>query len=218
MKTAGAAIVERRAMERGWPGRVLHRMYFHSAGAHHSMQRRLRPAGAALGIVLVLATCLGIGHARSPIYQMFSLCVALGAIGLPWALVRRARLVAVRDVPRHATVGVPLSIPVSVTNRGRGSIARAWLVETVPDPRPSLLDFSILREPGEEERNRFDRAFAYFRWHWLMQRNRLFNGGGSQEEIRLKPGGRTRAFVNLTPRRRGVVRFHDLRAVLPDPF
>ena len=40
---------------------------------HHFIQRRLRPAGGTLGIVLVLATCLGIGHARSSIYLVFSL-------------------------------------------------------------------------------------------------------------------------------------------------
>lgn len=205
-------------MPRAWRGRWLHRTYFRMAGIHHFIQRRVRPAGATLGIVLVLAACLGIGHARSSIYLLFSLCVAFGAIGFSWALVRRARLEAVREVPRHATAGVPLRIAVSVVNRGRHSTARAWLLETVSDPRPSWADFSTLREPGEEERNRFDRSFAYFRWQWLMHRNRLFQGGASQEEIRLKPGQHARVFVSFTPLRRGVVRLVDLRATLPDPF
>jgi uncharacterized protein (DUF58 family) len=201
-----------------WPGRWLHWVYFQSAGLNHFIQRRLRPAGISLGIVLVTATCLGIGHARSAIYQLFSLCVAFGAIGLSWVLVRRARLAAVREVPRYATAGVPLQIAVKVTNRGRFTVRRAWLVESVPDPRPHWQDFTTLREPGEEERNRFDRAFAYFRWQWLMRRNRLFTGGGSQDEIHLKPGASAQVFIRLTPLRRGVVRLHDMRAALPDPL
>jgi uncharacterized protein (DUF58 family) len=209
---------ERQAGPDAWPGRWLHWVYYQSAGMNHFIRRRLRPAGTSLGIVLVLATCLGLGHARSAIYQLFSLCVAFGAIGLSWALVRRARLAAVREVPRYATAGVPLRIPVIVTNLGRLAIRRAWLVESTPDPRPDWQDFKTLREPGEEERNRFDRAFAYFRWQWLMHRNRLFNGGASQDEIHLKPGGQARVFIQLTPLRRGVVRLHDMRAALPDPL
>ena len=218
MKTAGAVVKESPLAAVGWPPRWLHGLYYRIAGMHHFVQRRVRPAGGTLGIVGVLATCLGIGHARSSIYLMFSLCVAFGALGFFWMLFRRARLEVEREVPRHATAGVPLRIPVRVTNRSRRSLSRAWLVETAPDPRPSWPDFSTLREPGEEERNPFDRAFAYFRWQWLMRRNRLFSGGASQEEIRLKPGEHRRVFLGLTPQRRGVLRFNDLRAHLPDPF
>jgi uncharacterized protein (DUF58 family) len=198
--------------------RWLHVIYFRSAGIHHFILRRLRPAGAVLGVVLVLATCLGIGHSRASIYQFFSLSVVLACIGLPWAMLRRARLEAVREVPRHATAGVPLRVRVRVRNLGRHTIGRAWLLETPPDPRPPREDFITLREPGEEERNRFDRTLAYFRWQWLMLGNRLFSGGCSHEEIRLKPGQQTRVSLELTPLRRGVVRLHDLRVTLPDPL
>lgn len=171
-----------------------------------------------MGIVMVLATCLAIGHPRASVYQLFSLGVAMGLICLPWALLRGARIEAVRETPRHATAGVPLRIPVRVRNRGRRPIGRAWLLETEPDARPDIDDFAILREPGEEERNGFDRAFAYFRWQWLMLRNRLFSGGYSRDEIRLKPGRQARVHIELTPLRRGIVRLHDLRALLPDPL
>jgi len=76
----------------------------------------------------------------------------------------------------------------------------------------------MMREPGEEERNKFDRAFAYFRWQWLLLRNRLFAESSSPEELRLKPGQQTRIFMEITPLRRGVIRLHDLRVLLPDPF
>src|SRR5688572_19190599 len=86
----------------------LHRTYFRSSGVHYFVFRRLRPEGIALGLVFILATCLGIGHERGSIYQLFSLSFAMMMIGLPWALLRRAKLEAVREVPRYATQGEPV--------------------------------------------------------------------------------------------------------------
>ena len=196
----------------------LHRTYFRSCGIHHFISRRLRPAGIALGLVFVLATCLGIGHERGSIYQLFSLSLAMMMIGLPWAMLRRAKLEATREVPRYATQGEPVRYALRIRNHGTRRLGRAWLTESPPDPRPGFEEFSVLREPGEEERNKFDRAFAYFRWQWLLLRNRLFADSASQEEIRLKSGQQIRVFIELTPLRRGVIRLHDLRVLLPDPF
>lgn len=198
--------------------RWLHRTYFRTAGVHFFVARRIRPAGVALGLVFVLATCLGIGHERGSIYQLFSVTLAMLGIGLPWALFRKARLSAHREVPRYATAGEPLRYSVRVWNTGRRPIARAWLAESPPDPRPGIEEFTLLREPGEEERNRFDRIFAYFRWQWLLLRNRLFADGDCPEEIQLKPGQGARHMIELTPLRRGVIRLNDLRVLLPDPF
>ncbi len=198
--------------------RWLHRTYFRTAGVHFFVARRIRPAGVALGLVLVLATCLGIGHERGSIYQLFSVTLAMLGMGLPWALFRKARLEARRDVPRYATAGQPLRFAVRVQNTGRRAIHRAWLAESPPDPRPDIEEFTLLREPGEEERNRFDRLFAYFRWQWLLLRKRLFTDGGSSDELSLKPGQSTLAMIELTPLRRGVIRLNDLRVLLPDPF
>ncbi|NJM36776.1 MAG: DUF58 domain-containing protein [Akkermansiaceae bacterium] len=86
------------------------------------------------------------------------------------------------------------------------------------DPRPSLADFSSLREPGEEERNAFDRKFAYFRWKWILLGNRLFTGGESHDHLNLKVGDRARVFIHITPLRRGVIQLDDLRVLLPDVF
>ncbi len=198
--------------------RSLHRIYHRSSGIHHFIHRRLRPAGASIGIILVLATCLGVGHMRSSIYQLFSLCFSMILIGLPWAFLRRAKLEATREVPRHATAGETLRISVRIKNVGRRRLTRAWLTESPPDSRPEEDDFVRLREPGEELRNRFDRVFAYYRWKWLCLRKRLFTGGFSSQEICLHPGKEMSGFIELTPQHRGVIRLHDLRVQLPDPL
>ncbi|RYD22165.1 MAG: DUF58 domain-containing protein [Verrucomicrobiaceae bacterium] len=198
--------------------RVLHALYHQGASVHHFLARRCRPAGIALGLVLVLATCLGIGHERTSVYQLFSLSFGMLLIGLPWAMLRRSTVEAKRELPRFGTAGEPLRYQVKVSYHGKRRLTRAWLADSPPDPRPSLEDFTLLREPGEEERNGFDRRLAYFRWQWLMTQNRSFTGGLSRDDLDLKAGQQSRVTIELTPLRRGVVRLDDLRLLLPDPF
>jgi uncharacterized protein (DUF58 family) len=149
---------------------------------------------------------------------MFSLATALGVISLPWAMIRRSKLEAKRDVPRYGTAGDPLRYSVKVKNVGQRRINRAWLVESEPDARPVFEEFFAIKEPGEEERNAFDRKFMYFRWQWLMLRKRLFKETLSRQEVCLKPSEEMRVLIEITPLRRGVIRLNDLRVMLPDPF
>ena len=198
--------------------RWLHRAYFKTAGVHFFIARRLRPTGMALGLVFVLATFLGIGHDRNSVYQLFSLNLGMIVIGIPWAMSRRAKVEARRELPRYATAGEPLRYSVRVWHHGNRRLSRASLSDSPPDPRPSLEDFSRLKEPGEEERNGFDRKLAYFRWQWLLLRNRLFVGGHSDVDLDLEKGQHAKITMEVTPLRRGVIRFDDLRVQLPDPF
>ena len=198
--------------------RALHRFYHYGSGIAHFIARRLRPAGIALGLIFTLATCLGIGQQRSSTFQLFSLSLGMGMLGLLWALSRRATVEAKRELPRFGTAGEPLRYTVTVRHCGKGRLSRAWLADSPPDPRPSLADFTTLREPGEEERNGFDRRLAYFRWQWILLGNRLFSGGFSEQDLHLEPGQQARVTIELTPLRRGVIRLEDLRILLPDPF
>ncbi|MDX1681066.1 MAG: DUF58 domain-containing protein [Akkermansiaceae bacterium] len=198
--------------------RWLHRSYRQTSGMRYFLLRRIRPAGYALGAVLMVSVCLGVGHERSSVYQVLSLAMAMGAIGMIWVLLRRARLEASRELPRHGTAGEVLSYTVMVRNVGAHSIARAWLIEGEPDPRPPFDEFHLIREPGEEERNWFDRTFIFFRWQWLMLRRRLFEQRLSLQELRLKPGESGRVHLQITPLRRGIIQLRDLRVMLPDPF
>jgi uncharacterized protein (DUF58 family) len=198
--------------------RWLYKFYHRGAGVQHFITRRCRPAGIAVGVVFTLATCLVVGQQRSSTFQLFSLSLGMGMISMPWAFSRRASVEAKRELPRFATAGEPLRYTVRVWHHGSGRLSRAWLADSPPDPRPTLEDFTILREPGEEGRNAYDRALAYFRWQWILLGNRLFTGGYSKEDIDLKQGQHARIAVEITPLRRGVIRFSDLRVLLPDPF
>jgi uncharacterized protein (DUF58 family) len=198
-------------------GSFLHRLYYKSSGLTHFLMRRTRPAGIGLSLVILLSICL-MGQRGRATYQLFSLTLGMTMISIPWALARRVELQAKRILPRYGTVGEPLCYTISVTHSQRRKISRAWLVEPTPDARPSREDFRELREPGEEERNAFDRYFAYYRWQWLMVRNLRFRGGDSGEELQLAQGEMKQVALEITPLRRGLIHFQDLRVALPDPF
>ena len=197
---------------------LLHFLYFRGAGMVHFLSCRTRPAGIALTIIFTLAACLGLGHERTSVYQLFSLSFGMMLVSVPWALSRRAKIEASRELPRFGTAGEMLRYNVRVRNLTRRRLKHAWLTDTAPDPRPSSADFCQLREPGEEERNPFDRRLAYFRWQWLLLGNRLFTGGSSREGFHLKKGQEVSIPIELMPLRRGVIRLDDLRLLLPDPF
>ncbi len=198
--------------------RRLHKIYFRAAGVRHFFVSRLRPAGMGLGLVFILAACLCTGHPRTSVYQLFSLSAGMIAIGAPWAMLRRARVEARRELPRFGTAGEPLRYTVRVRNLSSRRLRRAWIFDRPPDPRPSADDFATLREPGEEERNPFDRRLAYFRWEWLLLGNRLFTGGQADASVNVGRGQSFRVPLEIVPLRRGIVSFDDLRLLLPDPF
>lgn len=191
--------------------------YRRGTALNHFMQRRIRPAGTGLLIAGVVLGCLAGGQAKDSVFRLFAFGFTLGCLALLWLPFRRARLEVRREMPQHATVGVPLRLRYHVVNRGR-PLHHAWLVETPPDPRPERETFLRSSEPGENARNRFDRFFAYYRWTWLCERRQLFDAHPSAEPLRLKRGGRQILTAELVPRRRGLVTLDDLRVQLPDPF
>jgi hypothetical protein len=135
-----------------------------------------------------------------------------------WILFRRAKLSAALELPRHATAGEPLRYAVRLENIGKRKLQSARLTQTPPDPRPSFAEFAGTPEPGEEERNLFDRKMVYYRWQWLTARKGGFTARESRETLSLAPGENVRISMELTPSRRGVIPMGDIRALLPDPL
>jgi uncharacterized protein (DUF58 family) len=75
-----------------------------------------------------------------------------------------------------------------------------------------------LREPGEEDRNFFDRAFRFYRWKWLVDRGGAWIRLGRSKPLELTPGEEKKTYLEVKPLRRGMMKFSDIRAELPDPF
>ncbi|MBI4634769.1 MAG: DUF58 domain-containing protein [Candidatus Rokubacteria bacterium] len=154
---------------------------------------------------------------QSLVYQAFSLLLALLGASALSGLAFRARLALRRQLPRFATVGEPLSYRVIVRNETGRTQRDLCIVEDLPDPRPSFEEFVQSREPGEERRNWFDRKVGYFRWTWLLSRNRAAVCG-EHPLPPLPPRGEGEVRVELVPLKRGYLGLRGATVLRPDPF
>lgn len=169
-------------------------------------------------LVVSLGSFLSVGQPKDPIFQIFCFSLGLVALSLTWTLFRRAKLSAALGLPRHATAGESLRYAVRLENVGKHKLSGLRLTQTPPDPRPSFEEFAGTPEPGEEERNVFDRTMVFYRWQWLTARKGGFTARESRETFSLAPGESRRVSMELTPSRRGVIPMGDVRALLPDPL
>ena len=165
-----------------------------------------------------LSVITGADLRQSVVVAFSLLMVGVLAVGLMWALLRRAQLVATRDLPNTGSVGRELSYIVNVTNVGKRALREIHFREQGDDPEPTEWEFVNLKEPGEEDRNIFDRALAYYRWKWLNERGGKWQSLGRSEALNLGGGESEEVRLKLIPKRRGVLVLDDLRVELPDPF
>lgn len=198
--------------------RFKYKAYSLGTAVNFFLKRRIRPAGIGVMIVVVVAAGAAAGNAEPPVYQTFALACSLMVVGVLSLPFRRAKIEAVRDLPPHATAGQALTYHISIRNLRKKTLRHFELVESPPDPRPSMDVYLASREPGEESRNIFDRGLAWYRWNWLCEVRQLFEGGRSAPVAQLKPGVPARVAVSMVPRRRGLIRLNDLRILLPDPL
>lgn len=165
-----------------------------------------------------LSVITGADLRQSVVVAFSLLMLGVLAVGLIWALLRRAQVVATRDLPDTGSVGEELSYFVNVTNVGKRTLREIHFREQGDDPRPTEWEFLNLKEPGEEDRNIFDRALAYYRWKWLNELGGKWKSLGRSEALNLVGGESEEVRLKLIPKRRGVLVLDDLRVELPDPF
>ena len=135
-----------------------------------------------------LSVITGADLRQSVVVAFSLLMVGVLAVGFMWALRRRAQVVATRDLPDTGSVGEELSYFVSVTNVGKRTLREIHFREQGDDPRPTEWEFVNLKEPGEEDRNIFDRALAYYRWKWLKERGGKWKSLCRSEALNLGGG------------------------------
>lgn len=156
-------------------------------------------------------------YPRDTFFQLLGVVITVLFLAFTLVRARRVKLEVVRDLPRHATVGLALEYSVRYKNLGKRKLNNFYLWDLAPDPTPSREVFLHATEPGEEKRNAFDRLFLAYRWTWLKARLLLMKSKpylaqpvDSQEE------GKAR--LQLQPLRRGVIHLKEMHAVLPDVF
>jgi uncharacterized protein (DUF58 family) len=201
--------------------RFLQRILFYSFRRFYSLEyrlnRRFSTAGKMVLLGLIISAVLGVDTKLTLIFQIFSLFGSLLFISFLSVLFFRGQFSVKRNLPRFMTAGSPFSYEIVVGNLKNRTETDLKLLEVPPDPRPDFDTFLNTREPGEKERNLFDRKIAYHRFVWLCK----LRIGLKFEEVALSSisGHDTvTTKIKVTPLRRGVFRIHGSTLAREDSF
>lgn len=204
--------------KRGAFDRLLYRNYHQGSGLNAFIRQRVQPAAWLLMLGGGGSVFLGASLEDSIVVLLTLLMFSLLCVGFFWAFFRRAKVSAIRRLPATGAVGEKLCYAISVKNEGSLRLREVYFREAGDDPRPSEWEFLHLEEPGEKERNLFDRFFGFYRWRWLLEKGGAWTGLGPSERLDLAPGEVKTVELAILPTRRGLISLIDLRAELPDPL
>ncbi len=197
--------------------RWLYLGYRRSAQIRHRFGRKVTRAGLLMLGIAFAAGGLGLDTNLSMAYQLFTLLAAMIVLALLWNFARPPVIPVERILPRLATAGTPFRYEIIASNPLRKPLRGLALLDDLGDPSPGMEEFINTPEPGEQKRNIFDRLFVYYRWMWLTGR-REQPAPAEQPLPVLARGGVASVQMELTPRRRGYLRFLATEITSTDPF
>jgi hypothetical protein len=191
--------------------------YWYLFAGRHWLTRRVTPAAVLLILALITAGALGADTSLSLAYQAFTFLLCLLAVAWASQWLFRGQFGIHRDLPRLASVGIPLAYEVTVSNHSRRRQRGLWLIEDLEDPRPTQQQFDRIPEPDEAQRPWLDRRYGYYRWTWIASQKQ--KGWIAQRPIPdLAASGKASVRMELVPKRRGVLSFQGATVACPDIF
>jgi uncharacterized protein (DUF58 family) len=175
-------------------------------------RRRLTIAGQAVVGALCVALFASLDADNAVGYQAFMPLVVVMGIALLFAFGFRGPFQVERRLPRLGTVGQPLAYRVEVKNLSARKQTGLTIVEDLADPRPSFRDW---RDYKLDE-DKHVRPFRMDRRHYRSP----FKFATVKETALppLPPQATTEVRFEITPLRRGVIRFEGVTLGRPDPF
>jgi len=175
-------------------------------------RRRYTTAGQAVAGGVVVAMISGLDVENAVGYQAFTLLLAMLLLAVGFSLRFRVRFAVERRLPRVATAEQPFRYRVVVQNLTSRVQSGLTLLEDLADPRPTFTEW---RDYKLDE-NRHSRPFGF---NPRLGRH-PFRHAAAQEAplppIPARQAGET--VVELTPLRRGVLRFEGVTFARCDPF
>lgn len=181
--------------------------YLRTYRFNEKIDRKFTNFGKFVCIVAV-ALLLFVNMRTSNLFLMFSIALAMILADTLSLSGRLPKIEMTRYLPESCQNRKRFSYNVTLTVRDtqRPLKGRLYFQEIAASPTPSFEVFDTTPEPGEERRNRFDRMMGYYRWKWLIQKNR--GGDYPEVEIGLKQDSQVQTFsANFTPARRGRIGF-----------
>jgi len=174
--------------------------------------RFTKPGLAVLG-ALMISMMMGVDTDHNREYQVFAVLSSLVFISLLFCFGFRARFSAIRQLPRFATAGTPLKYKVAVTNRSSKRQSGLSLLEEMVDSRPTFRDWYAL----QRHEQKYVRSFRVSQRHRTSPFKRVVLGESPVEQP-IGPEEEVEVETQLTPLRRGVLRFKGLALARTDPL
>jgi uncharacterized protein (DUF58 family) len=192
--------------------RLLYRGYRIVSWLRYWEVRRFTAAGQTLFIAATVAALLGFDPENSVGYQGFTLILGLLCVAVLFGFGFRPSFAAERLLPRFGTVGQPFTYRVRLRNLTAKPQTGLTLLDGLADPRPDFAGWKALQLDDEKHVRPFR----------LSQRRRgnPFRPAQVNEAPvpALPPWQAAEVRVELTPLRRGIVRFDSLTLARPDPL
>jgi len=155
---------------------------------------------------------MGVDTENNVIYQAFTLLFSLVFVSTLFAAPFRPRLAATRLLPRFGTAGSPIHYKVMVRNLSAQPQMGLTLIETLADSRPTFKEWKAAQM--DEERQ--TRSFR------ISQQRRMnpFKTATVRDAAMppVLPHQEAEVGLEVTPLRRGVLRFKGLVFARPDPL
>lgn len=195
-----------------WLRKLVYRGIWRWFSVRAWIRRRFTRAGLAVVGGLLVSAILGVDTEQTIAYQAFGLLFGLLAValGLSWGF--RGRFAVERVLPRFGTVGHPLRYRVTVKNLGRKAQAGLELIEELEGTLPAFEEFVAAQRAEEKRLRSFSIASA--------ARRRGFQTTSVKDLALpvLAPCQAADLPGELTPLRRGVLRFKGVTLARSDPL
>jgi len=180
--------------------------------------RHITRTGALIISIIILSGLFGFNIFRTTLYQVFSLASVMTIISLIFSIVPfRSQIKIKRLLPDLTSVCDPVVYEIELTNLSKKHLKGLVLFEDIKDPRPDFKTLTTLKEPYEKDRNAWDKRTLYYRWSWLIQKNKK----ASFSFIKLPdlpPDEPVRIKVKTIPQHRGYLYFTGATLARPDIF
>lgn len=192
--------------------RLLYRCYRLGSWLQYQGGRRLTGSGLLVVCALVATGMMGLDTDNTVTFQAFAPLFFLLFIAVVWSWFFKARFAVRRNLPRFATVGHMFKYSLRVRNLSNKRQTGLVALENLADPRP-LFDEWLAAQLADERRVRsfkFDqpRSLAGFRQATVRE----------AALPAMNPGAEAEAVVEITPLRRGLIRFNSVSLARSDPL
>ncbi len=178
------------------------------SGFRHRVTRRFTPVGRFVLAGIAASAIFGLDTTKTTAYQAFTCLVALIAVALVWNMFFRVNLTALRILPRFGSAGQMLSYRIKVIHSGDKQLNGLFLLENLPDPRPSFADYV---KAG------FGLKKEYRRWEQLIAMNQVAVADKQSIPV-LMPKSEVEIKAGFVPLRRGRIEFESLSVGRADLF